>query len=362
MTKFWMASPPSNPQCMHSKQYILTVYTVLIAQREQPHAPVCMADIQKELKQLERDIAIYTPPDFEQEVTSTSQFSASYIEQPHFKTLERGVLIITFPPSVTPPFSLSSPFLSSNPPPPLYTYTHNKIEYYKNAVDEDDSTNSDVVKDTVTIPTIFVSPCNSEQKLAKQESQVILLRAKEIANEIIGHAMLDRSADTTDTDDATMGSSGGELDPGESLVNTQAREMVHSIIEEALELNKESRDSAELLATVDLKDIKELFGPEEEEGGRQLTPVQTQILTRAKSMVHAAMVRSLESNLDRIRSMDGDPSQKTKLKAWESDLMVFKAQAIVGSVIQRAVELNMRRIEALYSDSTVEDDTVCRGG
>lgn len=44
-------------------------------------------------------------------------------------------------------------------------------------------------QDSIAIPTIYISPCSSEYNLAATQSQIILLRAKEIAKEIIHRAI-----------------------------------------------------------------------------------------------------------------------------------------------------------------------------
>lgn len=202
-------------------------------------------------------------------------------------------------------------------------------------------------KDSITVPTIFVSPCNSENEMAIEEMQMILLKAQDIANEIIGRA-IDINTGVGmqgEQDTMTVGS-----DKGESLVSMQAREMVHGIIEHALALSM-GPGLTDPEAVDNLPDAKDVFSKIESENN--LTPIQSQILSKAKSMVHSAVTRATNLNTERRHSLNTAFDSDYKLDLVESDLMMYKAQAIVSKVVQRAIELNMGRILALYSETVL---------
>lgn len=200
----------------------------------------------------------------------------------------------------------------------------------------------------MSVPAIFVSPCNSQSSVVATQSQVILLKAQEIAKEIIAKAIeLHRQGlEVTESYES-------EFDPGFSASESQflfeTKDLVQDVIERALELNQADaltkRDALE-----DSDAIMAVFEAVDPEKG--LSAVQSQMFFRAKEMVHDAVARAIVINAG-IKAMNAcyntqstNATSDSDFRRHESDLLMGRVEEIVDKVVRKAIKLNLDAMEA----------------
>lgn len=184
---------------------------------------------------------------------------------------------------------------------------------------------------------------------------MILLKAQDIANEIIGQAIDINTSLIMQDDQVSFDTMAIRPDLAESTISKHAREMVHSIIENALTLSMGPVVKDPGLAEC-MPDTQDILGPIEGEG--DLSPIQSQILTKARSMVYNAITKATGLSMERRKSINAAMDSDCRLDLMECELMNYEAQAIVSRVVKKAIELSLGRIQTLYSEAGLGDEEV----
>ena len=220
----------------------------------------------------------------------------------------------------------------------------------EDGIDRCESTSTRGMRDSVTIPTIFVSPCNSGQDIAATQSAMILQKAREIAMDIIHKAIeLHHGMDVTDSYESALDLGGSDvgLSATESQFLFEARDLVQDIIERALEISQADA-IMNTDAMVDSEAVMAVFEAVDPEKG--LTPVQSQVFFKAKEMVHDAVGRAtiISSGINAMNTMEASPASESSggFRRIHSDMLAARAQDIVDKVVRRAIKLNLEMMES----------------
>lgn len=228
------------------------------------------------------------------------------------------------------------------------------------AEDELNEAYAAVAKDSITIPQILVSPARSAQGTHLTDSQLILLKGREMARDIIEQAIELNTGVEGSEADLLSHEANFILDSTESQMIFQAREIVHDIIETALEIN-DARTSMGIERVLDLKDPKvfhEVIDLRED--------VQEQVIEKAKDLVHDAVSKAVNmaagvqtgAAVAVPRERKSSKGSRRALSSIESQMTMFKAQEIVNFVVGEAIRMNLRKIQSeLVMQSNMKQKT-----
>lgn len=211
-----------------------------------------------------------------------------------------------------------------------------------------------VVEDTLTIPQILVSPARSAQGTIMTESQLILLKGKEMARDIIEQAIeLNTGVEGSEVDLPSQDAK-YVLDSTESQILLQAREIVHDIIETALEINNAT-------TSIDIEDLKESSAIFEAIDSRE--DLRKQVMEKAQDLVHDAVSKAVNVTADiqagttvATRERRSSKGSRSELNSIESQMTMFKAQEIVNFVVGEAIRMNLRKIQSELMQSNMKQN------
>lgn len=203
-------------------------------------------------------------------------------------------------------------------------------------------------RDSVTIPSIFVSPCNSESNSEhdSEQSMLIFSKAQDIAKEVIGRA-LERTCELDTVESTSSRDSPSVVTSVESQILLKAQEVVQDIENMCLTDSDISAEDVDVLFDVlESKGVFKVVKPDS-----SLDHVQSLILLKAQEMVSNAIAKAVDMNVTELSDMDAE------LSSTESQMIMARAKEIVNGVIERVVKACMEEGILTSSSTTDTDDS-----
>jgi hypothetical protein len=198
----------------------------------------------------------------------------------------------------------------------------------------------DMQFDSMIVPAIFVSPCNSEsdvdpraiQGKAKEVAKYILLKA---INLHLNESDLQESDENLDLD----------LSSAELKLLSDSKDLVLKIMEQALELSLadvlSSQGSTD--SVINSEAVAAVFNAVDPEQG--MTPQQTQIFFRAKEIVNGAVNRTfvIYTGINAMNAAMDSIESENEIKE-ESERFV-KVEDVVKKVVIKAIKYFLEKID-----------------
>lgn len=199
-------------------------------------------------------------------------------------------------------------------------------------------------RDSVTIPSIFVSPCNSEHD--SEQSLLIFSKAQDIAKEVIGRA-LERTCELDTVESTSSRDSPSVVTSVESQILLKAQEVVQDIESMCLGDSDISAEDVDVLFdALESKGVFKVVKPDS-----SLDHVQSLILLKAQEMVSDAIAKAVDMSVTELSDMDAE------LSSTESQMIMARAKEIVNGVIERVVKACMEEGILTSSSTTDTDDS-----